>query len=72
MTDIEELARDICWAAFNTPPKGGKIRYWRRIAPGARSSYIKTAEEMIFHCKMLSKLRREISVKGVKIEIESV
>lgn len=48
MTDVERLARDICWAGFNFPPKGGKIKYWARIAPKARESYIKTAEEFMW------------------------
>jgi hypothetical protein len=48
MTDLEKLAREICWAGFHFPPKGGKIKYWARIAPSARESYVKTAKEFVW------------------------
>ena len=48
MTDLEKLAREICWAGFHYPPKGGKIKYWARITPSARESYINTAKEFVW------------------------
>lgn len=57
MTDIEKLARDICWAGFHIPPKGGKVKYWARITPGARESYIRTAKEFIWLANRLGKER---------------
>jgi hypothetical protein len=48
MTDLEKLAREICWAGFNYPPKGGKVQYWKLITPAARESYVNTAKEFIW------------------------
>lgn len=55
MTDLEKLAREICWAGFHYPPKGGKIKYWARIAPSARASYIETAKEFVWIANRLGK-----------------
>jgi hypothetical protein len=57
MTDIEKLARDICWADFHTPPQGGKVKYWAKVAPGARASYIQTAKEFVWLANRLGKDR---------------
>src|SRR6478609_9706863 len=57
MTDLEKLARDICWAGFHYPPKGGKVKYWAKITPGARASYIETAKEFAWIANRLGKER---------------
>ena len=53
MTDLEKLARDICWAGFHYPPKGSKARYWKLISPRARESYVNTAKEFVWIAQKL-------------------
>lgn len=57
MTELEKLARDICWSGFHYPPKGGKVKYWAKIAPSARESYINTAKEFVWLANRLGRDR---------------
>ena len=57
MTDLEKLARDICWSGFHYPPKGGKVKYWARITPAARESYISTAKKFVWIAQRLGPAR---------------
>ena len=58
MTEIEKLARDICWATFFRKPKEDtKASYWRKITPAARAYYITEARRLVFIVKKLKPLR---------------
>jgi len=57
MTDLEKLARDICWAGFYCPPKVGKNKYWVGITPAARASYIIEAKEFVLIVNKLGQQR---------------
>lgn len=58
MTDIERLARDICWAEFPRRPQDTtKASYWRGVHPTKQADYIRDAEWLVFITKKLKPLR---------------
>lgn len=58
MSEIEKLARDICWAEFPVTPKGiTKAAYWKGVHPDAKAAYIEDAKWLIFITKKLKPAR---------------
>lgn len=60
MTEVEKLARDICWAEFPVRPKRTewtKAPYWRGVHPDKKAEYIRDAEWLVFIAKQLKPLR---------------
>lgn len=58
MTELEKLARDICWAEFPTKPKDiTKAAYWRGVHPVKQCEYARDAAWVVFIAKKLKPLR---------------
>lgn len=58
MTELEKLARDICWAEFIVKPAmHTKATYWHQVQPHRRLEYIRDAEWLVFIVKKLKPLR---------------
>lgn len=55
LTEIEKLARDICWAGFSdaTKREDTKAKYWKTIAPAARADYMQEAKYFAFLARKL-------------------
>lgn len=66
LTEIEKLARDICWAGFSDAIRreDTKARYWKTIAAEARADYVREA-------KYVARLVRKLGLDRVAQYISS-
>lgn len=56
MTNLEKLAREICWAGFTTPMgRKGKTKagYWRGLSQEKQTEYKREAEHFIWLLRSL-------------------
>jgi hypothetical protein len=56
LSDIEKIARDICWCEFTTPQgRAGKTKasYWRGISERTRQELIREAERLVWVIRVL-------------------
>jgi len=61
ISEIESLARDLCWAGFKLPKLVGrsKAAYWDDVSIDSKRSYIREAEYLIWVIQRLGIKRLE-------------
>lgn len=58
LTDIEKLARDICWAEFPKKPAAyTKASYWKCLPARGRAEYAVEAARVVWIVKALKPIR---------------
>lgn len=53
MSELEKLARDLCWAGFVTKPSTTKAAYWKSMPDRSRHTYIADALRLIWQIRKL-------------------